>query len=217
MNLYWQAADGTGSAEPLTTAGAGITYATSFSRDGALVVSEQRGEGTSWDISLLSMDGKSQPTTILRTTFAERNAEVSPDGRWIAYQSTESPPSQIYVRPFPDVNRVGLWQISTSGGIQPMWAPNGRELLFIDGKDMLTSVPVQTSPVFVHGNPTQLFEIKSISIGVAQSRHYDISPDGKRFVVIKDMLAPGGAQSAPPSLTVVLNLQEELRQRVPVK
>jgi serine/threonine-protein kinase len=213
MALYSQTADGTGSAERLIAAGgnAQFLYANSFARDDALIVSEQRGEGTSWDISLLSLDGNSQPAPIIRTPSAERNAEVSPDGHWIAYQST-----QIYVRPFPNVES-GRWQVSTSGGSKPMWAPNGRELLFIDGKDMLTSVPVQTSPVFVHGNPTQLFEIKSISIGVAQSRHYDISPDGKRFVVIKDMLAPGGAQSAPPSLTVVLNLQEELRQRVPVK
>jgi serine/threonine-protein kinase len=218
MALYSQPADGTGSADRLIAAGgnAQSMYANSFARADALIVSEQRGEGTSWDISLLSMDGKSGPTPMLRTPFAERNAEVSPDGRWIAYQSTKSPPSSnIYVQPFPDLN--GHWQISTSGGTKPVWAPTGQELLFIDADSWLTSVPVETTgPVFVYGNPTKLFEIKDI--GVPQGRHYDISRDGKRFVVIKDVPAPAGAEiSAPPSLTVVLNWQEELRQRGPVK
>jgi serine/threonine-protein kinase len=210
-NLYWQPADGTGTVERLTTAPFG-QYATSFSPDAKYLVAVENRPATSYDISLMEMNGKSALAPIIRAPFQEHNGDVSPDGRWIAYESTESAPSQIYVRPFPNVND-GRWQISSSGGTKPAWAPSGRELFFIDDKDRLTSVPVQTTPAFAPGTATTLFEVKRSSIF---ARHYDVAPDGKRFIVIKDTRAAGGDAAAgpPPSLTVVLNWTEELKQRV---
>jgi Tol biopolymer transport system component len=106
--------------------------------------------GTTDDISLLTMD-KRQMAPLIQTPFVEREAEVSPDGRWVAYESFESGTPQIYVRPFPDVNS-GRWQISTGRGRKPVWAPSGRELFYLvpaaDASSGLYAVTIQTTPSF---------------------------------------------------------------------
>ena len=93
----------------------------------------------------------------MQTTATELYGELSPDGHWLAYQSDESGQNQIWVRPFPNVDG-GHWQISTSGGITPVWARNGKELFYLDGTNAVTSVPVQTAPTFSAGTPTKLFD-----------------------------------------------------------
>jgi Tol biopolymer transport system component len=211
-NLFWQSADGTGLVERLTTAAHGQA-AMSFSPDGKrLVVMEQMGK-TGNDLSLLTMEGKRETAPLVQTTFTEGLAEISPDGRWLAYQSNESGQDQIYVRPFPDVNS-GRWQISTAGGTKPVWASSGRELFYLDGSSALTAVPIQTTPNFIAGNPTRLFETRYLSAN--QARSYDVSRDGQRFLMIKESPATDQTANAmPASMVVVLNWFEELRQRVP--
>jgi len=110
--LFWRPADGTGSDERLTTS-PHPQFPMSFSPDGkSLVVTELKASN---DLSLLPMDGKGQLAPLVQTMFTEGLWEISPDGRWLAYQSNESGQDQIYVRPFPDVNS-GRWQVSPSGG-----------------------------------------------------------------------------------------------------
>jgi serine/threonine-protein kinase len=143
------------------------------------------------------------------------NGEISPDGRWLAYQSNESSQDEIYVRPFPSV-ADGRWPISTGGGSQPLWARNGRELFYRHGNSLL-SVPVETTTTFRAGTPTTLFEGAYLSppVGLA-GRTYDVSGDGQRFLMIKD--APAGDPNAPSaSIVVVLNWTEELKRLVPTK
>jgi serine/threonine-protein kinase len=159
------------------------------------------------------MDGKGQIAPLVQTMFTEGLGEISPDGRWLAYQSNESGQNQVYVRPFPDVNS-GRWQVSPAGGTKPVWARSGRELFYLDDAAGLTTVPIQTTPAFSAGNPTKLFDTRYHS--AAQARSYDVSPDGQRFLVIKDM--PTGnqtASAASPSMVVVLNWSEELKARLP--
>ena len=123
----------------------------------------------------------------------------------------ESGRHEIYVRPFPAVD-AGRWQVSTAGGSTPQWARSGRELFHIDGSGAMTSVPVQTTPTFAAGQPVMLFDTRLFT-GIA--RRYDVTPDGKRFVMVK---ANAAAQSAAPtSLIVVLNWVEELKRVVPTK
>ena len=81
---------------------------------------------------------------LVQTAFTELDAQISPDGRYFAYQSNESGRPEIYVRPYPKVND-GRWQVSTTGGTKPAWARNGRELFYIDAAATLTTVPVQRS------------------------------------------------------------------------
>ena len=151
---------------------------------------------------------------LIQTTFLERNAEVSPDGRYFSYESNESGPFEVYVRPYPKVND-GRWLVSSGGGTRPAWARNGRELFFIDRSNTLTAVPVQTTgSVFSAGNAAKVFDTKYAM--PLPYRAYDVSPDGRRFLMIKNAASAG--ETAPPaSMVVVEHWTEELKRLVPVK
>jgi hypothetical protein len=152
---------------------------------------------------------------LIQTTFNEENAEISPDGNWLAYQSNESGQDQIYVRPFPKIDG-GRWQISTAGGSRPLWARSGRELFYLDGNRVLMAVPVRTTPSFSAGNPSKVFDTR---YAVPQTgRTYDVSPDGRRFLMIKESATSDqNANATPASMVVVLNWFEELKRLVPTK
>ena len=94
---------------------------------------------------------------LLRTEFNEQNAEISPDGNWLAYRSNASGQDEVYVRPFPDVDS-GRWQVSTAGGVTPLWAPDGRDLFYLAPGGRMMAVSVQTDATFGAGNPEVLFE-----------------------------------------------------------
>jgi len=214
-SLFWQPADGTGTAEQLTTGSdTTVQFPGSVSPDGTRMVLREDGPKTGRDVSVLALDGKSKATPLIQTTFFEENPEISPDGHWLAYQSNDSGQDQIFVRPFPNVNG-GRWQISTAGGTRPAWARNGKELFYLNPMRVLTTVPVKlTDTTFSAGNPSHVFETP---YAVPQSaRTYDVSPDGQRFLMIKDAEA-SAATTAPSGMVVVLNWFEELKARVPVK
>ena len=155
--------------------------------------------------------GKGRIEPLIHTGFNELNAEISPDGRWLAYQSNESGWLEVYVRPFPKVDS-GRWQVSTGGGTRPLWARNGRELFYLDGNNLLTSVPVQTAgSTFSAGNPTKI--LNTAYWVTLSGRTYDASPDGQRFLMIKDAAATQTSTATPASMVVVINWFEELRAR----
>jgi serine/threonine-protein kinase len=142
--------------------------------------------------------------------FPGSRAEISPDGRYLAYELNESGRPQVHVRPFPQVNG-GRWQISTRGGTRPAWSRDGRELFYIDESMTLMRVPVQTSgPILSTGTPTKVVDTKYAQPN--PSRHYDVSPDGRRFLVLKATATD--PNTTPASMVVVLNWFEELKARV---
>jgi serine/threonine-protein kinase len=217
-NLYWQAADNTGMVERLTTS-MNFQAPTSISPDGKSLVFIEVTPGRAADLNLLAMDGQRATKPLIHTTFIEVNGEISPDGRWIAYQTNESGQDQVYVRPFPNVDS-GRWLISTAGGTRPLWARNGRELFYVDGESTLMAVPIQTSgQAFNAGSPAKVFDAKIFADpAVSPGRTYDVSPDGQRFLVIKDNAASDGASNATvPGMVVVTNWFEELKARTGVK
>jgi serine/threonine-protein kinase len=129
--VYWQAADGSGGPESLTSDTPGSAMAFDFSPDGTTLI--HGITETPSDIWTVAIDGSTTSSTPLIATPAdERSAKVSPDGRWLAYQSDESGQYEIYVRSFPDVQAGGLWQISNAGGTSPLWSRDGRELFYFD-------------------------------------------------------------------------------------
>ena len=212
FNLYWQPADGTGVAERLTTS-PHRQYPWAFTPDGKSLIMRDTDPKTGPDISVISMDGDHAPKPLIHSAFNEQNAELSPDGRWIAYQSNESGRDEIHVRPFPAVDG-GHWQISTDGGARPLWARSGRELFYVDVRQRIMVAPIQTSPSFAAGNPSVALDPSGGIFNTSTGRNYDISPDGRRFLVIKS--APRD-RSNPTQLNIVLNWGEELKRLVPVK
>ena len=141
--LFWRTADGTGSAERLGQENPipPLMLASSVSPDGRHIVTSTI-VGMS-DVMMLTLeDGRVRP--LVQTPSVETNGEVSPDGRWLAYESNANASAQfqIYVRPFPDVNG-GPWQVSTEGGTQPAWARGGQELFYLAPDGTLSSVRVE--------------------------------------------------------------------------
>jgi eukaryotic-like serine/threonine-protein kinase len=207
-NIFWQAADGSGTPERLTTS-PNQQYPSSMSRDGELVFQESAPK-TAADLMLLTMPGMDHPAgvrTFLQTPYRENNGEVSPDGHWLAYQSNESNRNEIYVRPFP-VSGERRWPVSVGGGVKPLWARDGREVFYLNDTSLM-SVRVQTSPVFSAANPTKLFDGQYFA-GIT-GRTYDVSLDGNRFLMIKS--ASTDTTATPADMVVVLNWTEELKAK----
>jgi serine/threonine protein kinase len=215
LTLFWQAANGTGTAEQLLKSTTD-TIADSFSPDGTRLVMEQTHPTTGSDLYLLSLADRSGYGTsrdarpLIATRFNERNAEVSHDGAWLAYQSDLSGTNEIYVQPFPNVEQ-GRYQVSTGGGTSPTWARSGRELFYLslDGKVM--AVPIQPGHAFSRGNAAVVLDHRYFQ-SIGPGRNYDVSSDGTRFLMIKDAVAP-----TPPQLVVVQNFFGELKRLVPTK
>jgi serine/threonine-protein kinase len=165
---------------------------------------------------LLPLVGDRRPQPLVQTSYDELNPEFSPDGRWLAYESNESGRYEIYVRPFPNITG-GRWLISTSGGTRPLWARNGHEI-FYESSGALMRVPVMTGSTFAAGTPSKLFDAPYF-FGpgvVGRGRTYDVSPDGRRFLMIKERSSVDEAAPSP-RLIFVQNWREELKQRVPTR
>ena len=174
---------------------------------------------SSWDIYTLPLDlsdpehpkaGKAEP--FLRTPAMESRPLFSPDGHWLAYQSNESSQFEVFVRPFPGPG--GKWQISTGGGMMPVWSRNGRELFYrtIDSRILVANYTAR-GDTFQADKP-KLWSEKSLPSAGSHS-NFDLAPDGKRFAVI---LAPGGGEEKPPNhVTFLLNFFDELRRKAPGK
>jgi len=172
---------------------------------------------TGQDLKVLTLEGERRAEPLVQTAFNELNAEISPDGRWLAYDSNESGREEIYVRPFPDANS-GRWQISTGGGRTPLWARSGKELFYLapDGAVLGVAVEVAGGASFRAGTPAKLVEGRyyASTAGTTPGRTYDVSPDGRRFLMIKEA-ASTDATSAPREIVVVQHWFEELKRLVP--
>jgi Tol biopolymer transport system component/predicted Ser/Thr protein kinase len=222
LNIFWQLADGSGGLERLGTS-EHINAPMSWSPDGQLLAFIEVTPTTGLDIWVLRLGDlspgsgqissaasgqvrKAQP--FLRTPFNESVPRLSPDGRWLAYISDESGRYEIYLQPYPGPG--GKSQISTDGGTEPVWNPNGRELFYRRG-DKMMSVEITMQPSFSVGKPKVLFEGRYLPTP-ATSPNYDVSADGQRFLMLKPTEQ---AQAAPTQINVVLNWFEELKQKVP--
>ncbi len=219
FGIYWKAADGTGKDEPVGSVPEKETLPWAWSGDGKSLVVTISGYASlvDSDIGMLSMEGDRKYRPLLNEKYSESQPRVSPDGRWIAYTSNESGRNEVYVRPFPGVE-AGRSQVSTGGGDSPLWSPTGRELFYRSG-DAVMAVAVKTENAFSLASPVVLFRgtYASIAASSGDLSPWDISPDGKRFLMIKQTGPSTSQRSGPRRVNIVLNWFEELKQRVPVK
>jgi Tol biopolymer transport system component len=160
--------------EPLLPIG-GARLPTDWSPDARYIFFDQSNPKTHTDLFVLQMpERKSSPYLV--TEFNERDARVSPDGRWVAYVSNESGRDEVYVRSFPVSN--SRWPVSVAGGMAPRWRRDGRELFYLAAGNIVTAVPVRISPQFEPGLPQPLFKA-----AIRNNRDYSVSADGKRFLL----------------------------------
>ena len=221
FGLYRRSADGVGEVEPLGARPDWMVYPRSFSPDGKFLATSEFSLPTyEPDIGMMSMEGDRDMSVLLKDGLEPR---ISPDGRYMAYQTNESGTDNIYVRPFPDVNG-GKWHITNSGN-SPLWSPVGGEL-FYRNDDSTMVVEVETESAFKYKNPKVLFRGAYISsVSGLHVTPWDIDHDGKRFLMIKPPAAtvsePSTAEPAPtarqPKIIIVTNWFEELKELVPVE
>jgi serine/threonine protein kinase len=203
VDLYVTEAGGTGSLDSLTKV-PGLTSAGDWTPDDRrLFVSNLAGAG--WDILTLSLDRGVEPEPWLATPFHEGQPRISPDGRWVAYASNESDRLEVYVRPLE--GSWGKWQVSNSGGTEPQWRGDGRELFYLalDGKMM--AVDVAAGGEFQAGVPEPLFDAPVRQNSNIRNR-YVASADGQRF-----LLASPIADRSAAAFTVVVNWPSEITNR----
>ena len=197
-------ADGTGAVKRLTTS-AVVQHAYSWSTDGQQLLFYESGiDGL--ELGVLSLADEPTAEALLKTSRETINPALSPDGRWVAYQLTVRPGEfEIYVQPFPATG-AGRWPVSTDGGRQPWWGPEGDEL-FYWGQNNMMVVPVETEPTFAPGKPEVLFDISEYEYRFG--RNYAVTPDGERFLMVKP------DESSQGNVNVVLNWLDELERPVP--
>jgi serine/threonine-protein kinase len=214
FSIARQSADGTGKIESLATTNNPVRLS-GVSSDGTHILFAEARSSTSMDLMVLNLDPlekRHSVTPLVSTPFTERNGEISPDGRWLAYESNDSNQFQVYVRPFPNIDKARI-QISTDSGSQPHWSRDGKELFYIADDGALMSVQVGEGSIWKPGTRTPLAAGRYYrGIGSAAGRAYDVSADGKRFLMIKET-DPGA--SASPRIVVVLNWLEELKRLLP--
>jgi hypothetical protein len=206
-NLYWQPIDGTASKERLTTS-EHPHYTGSWSPDGNIFAFVQQPlQDAGSDILLLSRRERSV-TTLLHSQAQVAYPEFSPNGHWLAFGSNESGREEIYVRPFPGPG--GTWKISREGGIDPLWARDGRRL-FYRWRGQVWAVDIGQGNGFEAGKPRLLFDQPGF-LYATPARTWDISLDGKRFLMVK---LDEGRPTPVTELVFVQNWFEELKRLVP--
>jgi serine/threonine-protein kinase len=214
-SLFSQAVDGTGKAEPLTKSrtfqrpsdvlpdGTRVLFS-SFAGPSATVIGA--------DVMMVTLEDR-RVEPLVQSPRVERNGVISPDGRWLAYESDDSGQFQIVVRGFPDVN---AWktQVSTGGGTEPRWRRNSQELFYLAPDGSLMSVPLERGTAWRGGTPIKMFSVAYRRGEITNSQSYDVSPDGQRFLMIKE---GSGAGQTQPTIEVVQNWFQELKRLVPTK
>jgi Tol biopolymer transport system component/predicted Ser/Thr protein kinase len=197
--IYQKLSSGAGSEERISQEK--LRFPLDWSSDGQLLVFQYSFPATRGNIGLLPLSGNGKPRELIATAADEVQAQLSPDGRWIAYCSDESGQYEVYVRPFP--SSEGRWQVSVAGGYEPRWRRDGKEIFYLAADRKLMAVPVQAAGSTPQaGTVTALFEtpVRGFLQGWENSNRYDVTADGQRFLI---NVPTEGFASAP--MVVVLN------------
>jgi hypothetical protein len=198
--LFWRAADGTGRVEPLLES-TSRPQPWGWTLDGRLLFDQAPG-----DTGVLAIEGERTVEMLLETEFTTEQPALSPDNRWLAYQSNESGRMEVFVQPFPNIDD-GKWPVSTDRGFDPVWSPDGRELFYLAVPERIMVVEVETAPTFNPGTSTEAFDAYIHSL--FGPRYYDLTPDGERFLMARAVGAQTDGEDQFTGLIVVENWFEE--------
>jgi hypothetical protein len=196
--------------------GSGVTLGTGqymlhvsdWSQDGRNVAWTEFNPSPGGQIRVAALDGSGEVRTVVAGAFDARGAVFSPDGRWIAFTSNETGRDEVYVQSYPGSEHRRL--VSNGGGREPLWSPSGDRLYF-RGQDRMSYVDVRTAPTFAAGTPRRLFADPyewEHGGGLGGDRNYDLSADGRRFLMLKAV-----SPHPPAELTVVLNWATTMARR----
>jgi Tol biopolymer transport system component len=201
IQLYLKNADGSGSEERVADLGTNLQVnAWDWSRDGKNVLVRKGNEV--WYLPWPERIAK----PLLQAKWTVRNAQFSPDGRWMAYASNETGSMEIYVSPFPSGN--GKWQVSTAGGQEPRWRQDGKELFYLSAEGKMMAVAVTTGASFEGSSPVALFQThRRQPVSSLDVFSYDVSGDGQRFLIATKV---DEANAAP--LSILLNWASEMEK-----
>ncbi len=164
--------------------------------------------GSSRDL-LLVQEGDSATVSLLSGEYDEFGATLSPDGKWLAYVSDESDRAEVYVRPFPDAG-ASRWQLSKSGGREPLWSHSGREIFYVNGDGAMVASQVTTEPTFRVDGEVVLFPMDQDYRRDLVYRAYDVTQDDQRFVMLR--IVESEDESAGSDLILVKNWFTELEE-----
>jgi Tol biopolymer transport system component len=198
FDLYEKLVAGTTSSKLLATAQS--KQATDWSADGKYLLYRSNDPETDWDVWALPLTGERKPFVLVRTNFQDRDAQFSPDGKWIAYQSDESGRFEIYVQPFPGPGVKSLASIGGGGHVR--WRRDGKELFYVSPDGRLMAVPVRVAPdarSVETGAPVPLFFAPVGSVQDIGLPRYVASRDGQRFLMDTVL------EEAGSPITLILN------------
>jgi len=194
-DIYEKSADGLGSTQPVLVSKQRFKNIEDLSRDGRYAI---YGTGPSAEVWILPLFGGKKRSAFIQGKFKVPQAEISPNGQYVAYTSNETGRNEVYVQTFPQ--HKGKWEISTAGGSEPMWQGDGKELFYLGPDEGMMAVQVNTAAGrFQVGTPKLLFKTQLIRPGYSRNI-YVVSPDGKRFLMLVPAGKPGSAR-----ITVVVN------------
>jgi hypothetical protein len=198
---FWAKADGSGDAAPLPAAGANDFPSSPGPDPDSVIVVRVRPE-TSGDVFLISIGGAFEPKPLIVTPAYEGGPQLSPDGRFLLYQSNASGRAEIYVRRYPALDRQ--WQVSEGGGVQARWSRSSREIFYRSGQRIVAVLMDASNAEPAFGKPTALFADEyDFGHGISIA-NYDVTPEG-RFVMLRR--GPNGGK-----LRAVVHWAEELKQ-----
>ncbi|MBA2291753.1 MAG: serine/threonine-protein kinase [Gemmatimonadales bacterium] len=199
--VYGITADGSGDERVLVRIDRPIQEVV-WSPDGQwLVVRTDNGTAGAGDLVGIRTNGDTMQVPLVASKFTEMHPAISPDGRWLAYISDESGANEIYVRPFPGT-AGGRWQVSNGGGVSPVWAPDSRELFFIDNGSRLVAADLRTTAGFEVVELRPLFEVRGYILDVFH-QSFAVTPDGASFIFSRQRSS--GAGAAKPTVIMVQN------------
>ncbi len=179
------------------------------SMNGNRLVVNSEGGLSDGDILMFEVGKEEQPKLLLNTSSYESGGSVSPDGKFIVSYSNETGVFEIFVRAFPAMK--GKWQISSNGGVTPRWSPDGRTIYYVSPTGRMMAVDVRTTPAFSAEPPREMFDLTPMYFPNNPIVNYDIAPDGKRFVMIRNTRE----NSKLTSFNIILNLSKEFERQFP--